>query len=199
MTTESQTPSYVKSLLVAGERKQPTRKVWGVDLENVWLPFFTATNTVGETSIPSEDLGAPLRLAKGKDGAVRFGNNGRPSVRVAANLNEHITMVRENFVAGLLTYAGSVMEEHQEGYALQVTTAQQAGAPIIEAQSRDVAQAIEQLEVAAAAEQAKAQEEAQAGEPSTESEAEQAPTPEAEEPSEATEATRRPRREQAAA
>ena len=61
--------TYIKAL-VTPQAKQAgnSRKVWSVDLETVWLPFFTATNTQGDTAIPSEALGAPLRLGYNKDG-----------------------------------------------------------------------------------------------------------------------------------
>ena len=42
----------------------------------VWVPFFTATNVTGETAVPSEDLGAPLRLSKAKDDSVKFTQGG---------------------------------------------------------------------------------------------------------------------------
>ena len=39
------TPNYIKSLLAPNTKKPQGRKVWSIDLETVWLPFFTATNT----------------------------------------------------------------------------------------------------------------------------------------------------------
>jgi hypothetical protein len=56
-------PNYIVALLQPQAGKPTGRKVWSIDLETVWLPFFTATNTVKKTTIPAEALGAPLRLA----------------------------------------------------------------------------------------------------------------------------------------
>ena len=66
------TPSYIKSLLQPTTKRESGRKVWSIDLQYVWLPFFTATNVQGDTAIPHEAIGAPLRLAKDKDGSVKF-------------------------------------------------------------------------------------------------------------------------------
>jgi len=137
-----ETPNYVKSLLEENAvASAPSRRVWSIDLQTVWLPFFTATNVMNDTHIPSEDLGAPLRLAKAKDGSVRFSANGRPQLRVAPTIRESIKTVQQNFIAGLQTYAGMVMEERQDEYAQQVQRAQQAGAPIIARDAEDLAEA----------------------------------------------------------
>ena len=81
-----ESPSYIKSLLIPSIRKPQGRRVWSIDLEQVWLPFFTATNTQGDTAIPSASLGCPLRLGYDKTGAVRFTQAGRPVVRIAKEL-----------------------------------------------------------------------------------------------------------------
>ena len=104
------TPNYIKSLLVPNTKKPQGRKVWSIDLETVWLPFFTATNTMGDTAIPSEALGCPMRLAYDKDGAVRFSANGKPVIRVAKELSQSVAMVRDNFQANLISYTGEVMQ-----------------------------------------------------------------------------------------
>ena len=57
-----ESPNYIKSLLIPSIKKPQGRKVWSIDLEQVWLPFFTATNTQGDTAIPVDALGCPLRL-----------------------------------------------------------------------------------------------------------------------------------------
>ena len=98
-----QTPNYVKTLLEPSTRKTASRKVWSIDLEGVWLPFFTATNVQGQTAISRDVLGAPLRLAKEKDGTVKFSTTGRPVIRVAKELSDQIRMVRENFTASLVS------------------------------------------------------------------------------------------------
>ena len=130
--TLKETPSYIKTLVMPTAQKQQGRKVWSVDLENVWLPFFTATNTMGDTAIPVEALGAPLRLAYTKDGDVRFSASGRPVVRVAKEISDGVAMVRENFVANLMDYAEQVAEAKQKEYSAVVRSSEKAGKPIAE-------------------------------------------------------------------
>ena len=64
--------NYIANLLKPVTNKSSSRKVWAIDLETVWVPFFTATNAMGGTSIPHEALGCPLRLAYNKDNSVKF-------------------------------------------------------------------------------------------------------------------------------
>jgi len=123
--------NYVKALLRPNGSKPKGRRVWSVDLESVWLPFFTATNTMGDTNIAHDALGAPLRLAYDKDGSVKFSpNTGRPVIRVAKELQDSVKLVRENFVAGLLAYAHEAVTENPEGYREQVEANLSAGQPI---------------------------------------------------------------------
>ncbi len=124
------TPSYIKSLLVPTAKQPNGRKVWSIDLQAVWLPFFTATNTMGDTAIPNEAIGCPLRLGYDKTGAVRFSQAGRPVIKVAKELGESIRLVRDNFTANLLNYAGSVIRDNGEAYKTQIELAVKAGEPI---------------------------------------------------------------------
>ena len=126
-----ETPSYIKALLIPNGKKPAGRKVWSIDLETVWLPFFSATNVVGDTRIPAEALGAPLRLAYDADGSVKFSKTGRPITKVAKEIADCVRMVRDNFTAGLLAYANGVITDSAEGYKAQVEMARQAGDPII--------------------------------------------------------------------
>ena len=72
-----ETPTYIKALLTNNTKKaQQARRVWSIDLETVWLPFFTATNTMGDTTVPADALGAPIRLAYNQDGTVKFSKGG---------------------------------------------------------------------------------------------------------------------------
>ncbi len=152
-----ETPNYIKSLLKANIQKSQGRKVWSVDLETVWLPFFTATNTMGDTRIPVDALGAPLRLAYNPDGAVRFSKSGRPVIRVAKDIADSVRLVRENFVAGLQSYAHGVITDNPEGYKAEVQKAREAGAPITandkakldEAMAKAIEQAIAHAEAEA--------------------------------------------------
>ena len=131
MVKRMDTPNYIKSLLKANASKPQGRKVWSIDLETVWLPFFTATNTMGDTRIPHEALGAPLRLAYNPDGAVKFSKSGKPVIRVAKDISDNVKLVRENFVAGLQAYANTVITENTEAYKAEVAKAVEAGKPIV--------------------------------------------------------------------
>ncbi len=136
------TPNYITALLQPTGKKNATRKVWSIDLEYVWLPFFTATNVQGDTAIPHEAIGAPLRLAKAKDGSVKFSQNGRPVLKVAGELSSQIRLVRENFTASLVNYAGEVQKQQPDGYKAEVEACQKAGEPIGQAIHGDVAAAV---------------------------------------------------------
>ena len=126
-------PNYIVSLLKPNGKKASGRKVWSIDLESVWLPFFTATNTEGLTAIPNEALGAPLRLAYQADGTVRFNERtGRPVIRVAKELGDNVKLVRENFVAGLQNYVKGVRANNGESYKEQVRLNIEAGTPIVD-------------------------------------------------------------------
>ena len=137
------TPNYIKSLLAPNTKKPQGRKVWSIDLETVWLPFFNATNTMGDTAIPSDALGCPMRLAYDKSGAVRFSQSGRPVVRVAKELSDNVRLVRDNFTANLINYAGEVMTEHPNEYKQQVEFATKAGEPIAQHDRMELSKALE--------------------------------------------------------
>jgi hypothetical protein len=125
------TPTYIKALLRHNGKKPAGRKVWSIDLETTWLPFFMATNVSGDTQLPSDALGCPLRLAIASDGAVKFGKSGRPTFKVAKELGEAVKMVRENFVTTLQTYSHNVATQNPDGYKAEVDKAMSAGQPIM--------------------------------------------------------------------
>lgn len=129
-TNTPETPSYIKSLLTPTTKKPQGRKVWSIDLEQVWLPFFTATNAQGDTSIPSQAIGCPLRLGYDKAGAVRFSSSGRPLIKVAKEIADNVRLVKDNFTANLLNYAGGVIKSNPDAYKAQVEQARKAGEPI---------------------------------------------------------------------
>jgi len=136
------TPSYIKALIQPRAKAESGRKVWSIDLQYVWLPFFTATNVQGETAIPCEAIGAPLRLAKDKDGSVRFGKTGRPVLKVAGELSEAIRMTKDNFVSSLMGFAGQVMKAKPDEYKAEAEACRQAGEPVIERANSDIAAAV---------------------------------------------------------
>ena len=136
------TPKYIKSLLAPTVKKSQGRKVWSIDLQTVWVPFFTATNAMGDTAIPSDAIGAPLRLGYDKAGAVRFSQSGRPVIRVAKELADNIRLVRDNFTANLLNYAGGVSNEHPEAYGAQIEMARKAGEPVLAHDKAELTKAV---------------------------------------------------------
>ena len=127
-----ESPQYIKVLLKPNGSKPQGRRVWSIDLESVWLPFFTATNTMGDTALSAEALGAPLRLAYEPDGTPKFSKTGRPVVRVVKDVADSVRLIRENFVAGLAAYTHGIVAECPDGYKAQVLAAQEAGRPIVD-------------------------------------------------------------------
>lgn len=125
-----ETPNYIKSLLIPNGKQPTSRRVWSIPLESIWIPFFTATNLQGDTALPLDALGAPLRLAYGQDGSVKFSKSGRPVIKVAKPIADSVKMVRENFVANLLSYAEGVAQENPNGYETLQKRASKAGQPI---------------------------------------------------------------------
>jgi len=153
-----ETPNYIKTLLMPNGRKPAGRKVWSIDLEQVWLPFFTATNTVGDTHIAPDALGAPLRLGYNADGSVKFSKTGRPITKVVKEMSDNIRMVRENFVAGLVSYSKDVATDNPDGFTAQVQAATVAGEPILAKDKQNLEQALaEAMEKAIAEAEAQAQ------------------------------------------
>jgi len=131
-----QSPSFIKALVTPGPGASQSRKSWSIDLETVWVPFFTATNAQGDTAVSHDTLGKPLRLATAKDGTVRFTQSGRPSMRIAPELSQEIKIVRESFVASLVAFTGNVIEENGDAYRNQVELNQAAGTPLEEQEDK---------------------------------------------------------------
>jgi hypothetical protein len=152
------TPNYIKALLIPSNGNKPrARRVWGIDLETIWLPFFTATNTMGDTAIPADAMGAPLRLGYNADGSVKFSKTGRPVTKVVKDIADSVRLVKDNFTAGLLAYASGVITDNPDGYKAQVDMAREAGQPIQTKDSVNLSKAL-----AEAMEQAVAQAESKA-------------------------------------
>jgi hypothetical protein len=141
---------YIKNLTKVQPKAQNKRNVWSIDLESVWLPFFTATNAMNDTAIPSEALGAPLRLAYNKDNSVKFSKSGKPVVKVAKDISQMVSSVKSNFIAGLQAYTSEVYENEADKVKAVVTGAIEAGKPIIDNDTANLKTAYEKI-----AEQAK--------------------------------------------
>ncbi|MBA7674990.1 hypothetical protein ES703_83218 [subsurface metagenome] len=137
-----ETPSYIKQLLQPNGNKRQGRRVWSIDLETVWLPFFHATNVMGDTAIPVEALGSPIRLSYDRDGAVKFSKSGRPVTKVVKEIAQTVTLVRENMVANLQDFTHQVAEGKASQYKTSVTTALKAGKPILERDRAELDKAI---------------------------------------------------------
>ena len=152
----NETPTYIKSLVTPTTKQAQGRKVWSIDLQQVWLPFFTATNTMGDTAIPSDAIGCPLRLGYDKAGQVRFSQAGRPVVRVVKEIADNVRMVRDNFTANLLSYAGQVAKDNAEGYKAQIAQALKAGEVIATHDKTQLSKALEARAEAQAEAQAEA-------------------------------------------
>jgi hypothetical protein len=148
---KDKSPSYIKALLLPNNHRPAGRKVWSIDLELVWIPFFSATNIMGDTAIPYDALGAPLRLAYNADGSVKFSKTGRPITKVAKELSDNIRMVRDNFTAGLVSYANGVINRKADEYRDLVELAKRAGEPILAKDKTSLEQALaRQMEEAVA-------------------------------------------------
>ena len=139
-----ETPKYIKTLLMPNNQKPVGRKVWSIDLETCWLPFFMATNLMGDTAISHEALGAPLRLGYHPDGSVRFSKNGKPQVKVVKELADTVRTVRENFTVTLSSYASGVLNANPDDYKALVASAKQAGEPIINRDRQATQEAVQQ-------------------------------------------------------
>jgi hypothetical protein len=127
---KTNTPKYITALLQPIPGQATDRKVWSIPLAAVWQPFFTATNAAGETAVPADALGHPLRLAVEKDGTPKFSTSGRPVFRVAKELADQVRIVRDNFVAGLMAYTDTVSKGMAEQYKAQVEASIKAGQPL---------------------------------------------------------------------
>ena len=122
--------SYMKSLFKPTANKSNSRKVWSIDLETVWLPFFTASNVTGISAIPNDALGAPLRLAYNQDGSVKFSKSGKPTIKVAKDISDNVKLARIAYMNGLKDYTEQVKKLNPEEYKAQENKALEAGKPI---------------------------------------------------------------------
>jgi len=154
---EQTIPGYISALVKPLPGRGSDRRAWSIPLAGVWLPFFTATNTAGETAIEAEALGAPLRLQYEKDGTPKFSQNGKPVIRIVKELSEQIRLVRENFMAGLLSYAQTVQKAMPGEYKAQVEVAQKAGGTITTQDAAALTAYFEVLKAKAVADQAEAE------------------------------------------
>ena len=138
--TDTTTPGYIAALLQPRPAKATDRRAWSIPVFGVWVPFFTTTNTEGQTHISAEALGAPLRLQREQDGTPRFSKTGRPVIRVAREQSEQVRIARDNTILGYLAYADTVRKAYPEQFKAQVEAAQKAGRPIAEKDASDLSE-----------------------------------------------------------
>lgn len=132
-------PNYIVSLLAPRPvQAKSTRRVWGMSLQDVVLPFLVASNVTGNTAIPHDALGAPVRLAYDKDGSVKFSKAGKPTTRVAKPITDAVNLMRDNMVASLQSFTGEVVKAHKEDYVKEVAACTKAGKPVHEHDERNL-------------------------------------------------------------
>lgn len=131
--------SYIADLAIPlPTTRSAGRKSWSVDVETVWVPYFTATNVMGRSRLPSDVLGAPLRLRYDKDGTPRFDKSGKPTYSVAKSLSDQVRIVRENFVAGLKVFTHQTAEAKAVEMKAEIEAAQKAGQAIHDNEQLDL-------------------------------------------------------------
>jgi hypothetical protein len=132
------TNADIKSMLTPTLKKGGDKRAWSIPVATTWVPFFTATNVKGLTTVEADVLGAPLRLARNTDGSIKFTKAGRPMTRVHPVIAEHVKVAREHYEAELLAYAGNVARELPGKYKAQVELAQRAAEPVTAQMDQDV-------------------------------------------------------------
>jgi len=135
-TKNTTTPTYIATLLHPRPEKATDRRAWSIPVFGVWVPFFTATNTEGQTHISAETLGAPVRLARDSDGSVKFSKSGRPVLKLVKELGDQVKLVRDNFTAGLVSYAEGVLRANPDGYKAQAENARKKGEAIYKLEAK---------------------------------------------------------------
>lgn len=162
MSKIATTPQYIKNLLMPSTKSPTGRRVWGIELETTWLPFLTATNVMGDTSVPADALGSPIRLVYDADGSVKFSKSGRPVSKVVKPISDSVTLIRQNFVATIQQYSEQVAESKKEEFAKMVEASTIAGRPLIAKDRENLDKAIQlRLEEAIREAQEEAQNKAQ--------------------------------------
>lgn len=122
--------NYFKSLVTPRNGQAVAdRKSWSIPLNSVLIPFFTASNVVGNTSVSREALGHPIRLATDTDGNVRFSKKGMPVYKIAKDITDSVKVIRENFIANMVDFANDVAngKETTELYVSEAKASVEAG------------------------------------------------------------------------
>ena len=147
----------IHSLMKQSPDKAKDRSVWGLPLNGLWIPFFMATNTVGESNIDSGSLGCPLRLSVDKDGVPKLKDDGSARYQVDKTISKAVKGVKDNIAFGLMAFTATVQKTHAEEYKAQVEAAQKAGDEIREHEETTLGAYLAELEAVAQQAAAKTQ------------------------------------------
>ncbi|MEK7876273.1 MAG: hypothetical protein AAB325_08825 [Pseudomonadota bacterium] len=139
----------IHTLMKPSPNKAKDRSVWGLPLQGLWIPFFTATNTVGESHINAGSLGCPLRLAVGKDGVPKLKDDGMPRYTVDKDISQGVRVVKDNFAFGLMAFIASTQKAMPTDYKAQVEAAQKAGEKVQEQDETTLGNYLAELEAVA--------------------------------------------------
>ncbi len=132
-------------------RTRGGKKLWAADVETFWVGKALASNVMGYTDVPLEDLGAPIRAARDQNtGEVKFTQSGRVATTVATGLREYVSGVQENVFASLNQFEGMVREERAAEFERIVQMADLAGKPVRDRDTSDTEAAIKARQEAAA-------------------------------------------------
>ncbi len=140
----------IHALMKQSPDKAKDRSVWGLPLNGLWIPFFMATNTVGESNIDSGSLGCPLRLAVDKDGVPKLKDDGSARYQVDKTISKAVKGVKDNIAFGLMTFTETTKRARPDEYKAQVEAAQKAGDEIREHEDTTLGAYLAELEAMAA-------------------------------------------------
>ena len=140
----------IHSLMKQSPDKAKDRSVWGLPLNGLWIPFLTATNTVGESNIDSGSLGCPLRLSVDKDGVPKLKDDGSARYQLDKTISKAVNGVKDNIAFGLMAFTATIQKTHAEEYKAQVEAAHKAGDAIREHEDTTLGAYLAELEAMAA-------------------------------------------------
>jgi len=145
-------PLSISSLVRQGPAPRSSKKLWGGDVETQWVPFFSATNVLGDTAISDTSMGAPIITPIGEDGVPKFNRNGEPVRQVQTEIRRAVSSVQASFFAGLAQFAGEVQRLNQREYVEAVKRYQNAGTLVKEAEDAAIEEELDRRRAAALAE-----------------------------------------------
>jgi len=132
MTEMMIAPDFIQALFAPKAPKSVDKKTWGISVNTVFVPLFTASNADGLTAISNEAIGAPYRIARDTDGTPKLSASGKPIIRLNKDFAEQVGLQRENYVAQAMTYVAKVAKSKANAYATEVAHNREAGTPIVE-------------------------------------------------------------------